>query len=123
MISKMENIVRLAIVGGRDFADNDYMKKCLQGYRKENTVIQVVSGGARGADSLGEGWAKENGIPTKIFPAQWDKYGKSAGFRRNKDIVANCDAIAAFWDGRSKGTENTISIARMNSKKVTIFKY
>ena len=119
----MENIVRLAIVGGRDFADYDYMKRCLEGYRKENTVIQVVSGGARGADSLGERWAKENGIPTKIFPAQWDKYGKSAGFRRNKDIVANCDAVAAFWDGQSRGTENTISIAQSNSKKVTIFKY
>ena len=115
--------VRLAIVGGRDFSDYAYMQECLKKYRERHTVLQVVSGGARGADSLGERWADENGVAKRIFPAQWDLYGKSAGFRRNRDIVANCDAVAAFWDGRSKGTGNTISLAKAAGKPVTIFRY
>jgi predicted Rossmann fold nucleotide-binding protein DprA/Smf involved in DNA uptake len=115
--------VRLAIVGGRDFSDYAYMQECLRKYRETHTVIQVVSGGARGADSLGERWAVENGIERRIFPADWNRYGKSAGFRRNRDIVAGCDAVAAFWDGRSRGTENTIALARAAGKPVTIYKY
>lgn len=115
--------VRLAIVGGRDFQNYELMKAKLAELRKSTNIIQVVSGGARGADSLGERWADENGIPKRIFPAQWDKYGKSAGFRRNKDIVANCDVVAAFWDGESRGTAHTISLARETGKTLHVFNY
>lgn len=115
--------VRLAIVGGRDFSDYPYMQECLRKLQQENTVLQVVSGGARGADSLGERYADENGIPKHIFQAEWDKYGRSAGFRRNRDIVDACDMIAAFWDGRSRGTENTIALARAAGKRVVIYNY
>lgn len=119
----MSRYIRLAIVGGRNFQDYDYMKRCIDQLRKEYSVIGIISGGARGADTLGERYAREAGIDTRIFPADWDRYGKSAGFRRNRDIVANCDAVAAFWDGRSKGTQNTIELARAAGKPVRIFKY
>lgn len=115
--------VRLAIVGGRDFQDYEFMKTKLAELGKKLQIVLVVSGGARGADTLGERWADENGIPKNIFPALWDKYGKSAGFRRNRDIVAGSDAVAAFWDGKSRGTENTIAIARAAGKPVYIFRY
>ena len=117
------NYVRLAIVGGRDFSDYDYMKECLRKYREGHTILKVVSGGARGADSLGARWADENGIPKQEFLPDWNRYGKSAGFRRNRTIVDNCDAVAAFWDGRSRGTENTIALARAAGKPVQIYKY
>lgn len=115
--------IRLAIVGGREFNDYDLLKTSIAQLQQSRTILQVVSGGAKGADSLGERWADENGIPKKIFPAQWDKYGKRAGFLRNKDIVANCDEVIAFWDGRSRGTADTIATARAQGKKVTIISF
>ncbi len=115
--------IKLAIIGGRDFTNYEYMKNSLAKLAQEITIIQVVSGGARGADSLGEQWANEQNIPINIFPAQWEKYGRSAGFRRNKDIINNCDMVAAFWDGQSRGTENSIQLAKEQRKPVRIFKY
>ncbi len=115
--------IRLAIVGGREFSDYELLKSSLKQLQKDRTVIQVVSGGARGADTLGERWADENGIDKKIFPAQWDRYGKHAGFIRNKDIVRNCDEVIAFWDGKSRGTADTIATARLEGKKVTIINF
>ena len=119
----MKKYIRLAIVGGRDFQNYDYMKQCIDQLRQNHCVISIVSGGARGADSLGEHYAKENGIDTRIFPPDWERYGKSAGFRRNRTIVDNCDMMAAFWDGSSRGTQNTIELARAAGKPVRIFKY
>lgn len=122
-MNDLKPIIRLAIVGGRDFSDYNLMKERLAEVANEYQVVCVVSGGARGADSLGERWAKENGISTMIFPADWDRYGKSAGFRRNKDIVANADLVAAFWDGKSHGTKNTIDLTRAARKMLLIFPY
>ena len=115
--------VRLAIVGGRDFQNYAYMQECLSELQKEYTIIGVISGGAKGADTLGEKWADQNKITKRIFPADWEKYGKSAGMRRNKDIVDNADIIAAFWDGKSRGTANTIERARLSRKILKIYKY
>lgn len=75
-----------------------------------------MSGGAKGADSLAERFAKENNIETMIFPADWDKYGKNAGYIRNKDIISNSDIVIAFWDGKSKGTKISIDLAKQSSK-------
>ena len=82
----------------------------------------VISGGAKGADSLGEQFAKEFGYGRTIFLPQWDKYGKSAGFRRNQQIVDACDMVLAFWDGKSRGTADTILKARI-AKKPTFIIY
>ena len=114
---------KLAIVGGRDFSDYELMKRTLDEYQKTHTVIEIVSGGARGADSLGAQFAREHGIKLTEFLPDWNRYGKSAGFRRNGSIVMNSDEVIAFWDGQSRGTANTISIARTFGKPVYIIRY
>jgi len=86
-------------------------------------ITEIISGGARGADTLAEMYARHRALPVKVFPAEWDKYGKSAGFRRNADIVKNSDIIVAFWDGKSKGTKHTIDLARRYFKEVKIIKF
>lgn len=113
--------MRIAIIGSRGFNDYDKLEKTLNEYLdKEDKVSMIVSGGARGADSLGERWAKENGIETLIFLPDWNKHGKSAGYIRNKDIIENSDLVIAFWDGVSKGTKHSIDIARSSGKEVII---
>ena len=111
-------MLRLAIIGSRDFNDYNLVKSTLEKYKDKISI--VVSGGANGADSLGERWAIDNGIETLIFPAEWDKYGKRAGYIRNQTIIQNCDCVIAFWNGESKGTNHSINLANKNSKPVKI---
>ena len=70
---------KYAIIGGRDFNNYQSIKNVMA---FQEAVNLIISGGARGADSLAERFAKENGIPFKLFPANWDRYGKSAGYKR-----------------------------------------
>lgn len=110
--------MKLAIIGSRDFNDYKLLTQTLETYKDKITI--VVSGAARGADSLGERWAIENGKQTIIFPADWDKYGKRAGYIRNEDIIKNSDCVIAFWDGISKGTNHSITLASRYNKPVKI---
>jgi hypothetical protein len=113
--------MRIAIIGGRNFNDYELIDKTLEPYL--NRIRCVVSGGAIGADSLGERWAKNNNVDTLIFLPDWKKYGKSAGYIRNKDIVSNSDIIFAFWDGKSKGTEHSINICKKEKKELVIVNF
>lgn len=72
----------------------------------------ILSGAARGADTLAIEYAKLRNIPCREFPAQWDRYGKRAGMIRNREMLAHADALVAFWDGRSRGTKNMVDIAK-----------
>ena len=108
--------MKTAIIGSRNFTDYKLLKE----YCSKFDITEVISGGARGADSLAENYAKENNIKLTVFPADWKKFGKSAGFIRNKDIIDNADFVIAFWDGESKGTLNSINIAKSQNKKVDI---
>jgi hypothetical protein len=110
--------MKLAIVGSRSFCNEELLEKSLESLK--DRVTMVVSGGAKGADSLAESWADKCGIPTKVFKPDWQKYGRGAGMIRNKDIIENCDECVAFWDGKSKGTENSISLCKKLNKKLTI---
>lgn len=74
-------------------------------------ITEVVSGGAKGADSLGERWAKERGIPIQRFDADWDAFGKRAGHIRNGEMAAYAEALVAFPLADSRGTQNMISEA------------
>lgn len=71
----------------------------------------IVSGGARGVDSAAESAARVRGMQTVIYKAEWARYGNSAGYKRNADIVKAADVVVAFWDGVSKGTKHTIDLA------------
>ena len=70
--------------------------------------IMILSGGASGADLMGEQYAADRGYTVQRYPAQWNIFGKRAGLIRNRLMAENADALIAFWDGRSKGTQNMI---------------
>ena len=108
---------RLAIVGSRTFSDYALLKKTLDEYKN---ISKIISGGARGADKLGEKWAKENNIETLIFLPDWNKYGRAAGVIRNRDIVSNSDTVIAFQDGKSTGTLSSINLAKKLKKNLKI---
>jgi hypothetical protein len=110
--------MKIAIIGSRNFTNYKLLQEILEQYQPKITL--VVSGAAKGADSLGEKWALENNIQTLIFPADWNQYGKRAGFIRNEDIIKNCDCCVAFWDGESKGTKHSLSLCKKYNKPVKI---
>ena len=98
----------VAIVGSRDFNDESYMERMVEEAVGIDNIDLIVSGGAKGADSLAEELAVKHDIPTKIYPANWLRYGKSAGMIRNKEIVRAADVVIAFWNGQSPGTKMSI---------------
>lgn len=100
--------MKVIIAGTRDFKDYGLLKIVVNQYHKIYGITEVVSGTAKGADELGERWAKENNIPIKKFPAEWKKHGRAAGPIRNEQMAEYADYLIAFWDGTSKGTKNMI---------------
>lgn len=116
----MKPQVKLAIIGSRVFRERELLVKTIDKFREDYDVIEIISGGAQGADKLGEEYGISHNIKTTIFPANWGKYGRGAGFRRNYDIIKACDIVIAFWDGKSAGTQHSIKIAREQGKTVII---
>lgn len=111
----------LGIVGCRDFHDYDRFCQYMQCVDTHD-ITRIVSGGASGADALAERYAREHNIPLTIHYADWTRYGRSAGPRRNRLIVQDSDRIVAFWDYQSRGTASTISIAKETGCPVSIFR-
>lgn len=118
------DIFHLGVIGSRSFNDYALCKKTLDKVLKrlldKHEQVVLVSGGAKGADSLAKKYSNENKIKIIEFLPDWDKYGKSAGFMRNKDIVKKSDLLLAFWDGESRGTYH--SIKQMNIKSLAHIK-
>lgn len=112
--------MKLAVVGSRNFNDYDLLKKYLDKIHSVEPITLIVSGGAKGADSLSERWAKEKNIPTDIYYPDWKKFGKKAGYIRNQDIIKNSNKCIAFWDGVSKGTRHSIDLCKKQNKKCKI---
>lgn len=116
----MENF-KVIIAGSRGFSNYKLLKeKCneyLREKRKEYNII-IISGGARGADFYGEKYAQDEGFSLEVFLANWNKFGKSAGFRQNEQMAEVADALIAFWDGKSHGTKHMIEI--MENKKLLV---
>jgi predicted Rossmann fold nucleotide-binding protein DprA/Smf involved in DNA uptake len=116
-------IKRVVIAGCRDYDNYNeakaYIDICLSNIRKRNEII-IISGGAKGADSLGERYAEENGFKVEKYPADWERYGRSAGPRRNRQMAEISDYVICFWDGESRGTRSMIESARKFGKPVKI---
>lgn len=108
------------IAGSRNIWDYNKVKAAVKNSGFD--IDTVVSGTAGGVDRLGERWAKDNDIDVKRFPAEWGKYGKRAGYLRNKKMAEIADALVAIWDGKSKGTKHMINIAEEKGLKVYIEK-
>jgi hypothetical protein len=116
---------RLIIAGGREFSDYALLQKkvdVMLSAKRFSLLIEVISGKAKGADTLGEQYAKANGFTIKEFPANWSK-GKSAGDERNKAMAEYADACICFWDGRSKGTKHMIDLATAQGLPVRVIFY
>lgn len=112
--------MNIAIVGSRSFGYLDMVKLHVQRIAAKYPDAVIISGGARGVDSAAEVAAKHHGLDTLIFPAEWDKYGKSAGFKRNRDIVEAADVVVGFWDGTSRGTKHSLDLALELGKPVFV---
>lgn len=117
-------MLKCAIVGGRDFNDYGFMKKVLdERFDNLSFVESIVSGGAKGADTLAERYAKEIGRPVVVFKPDYKKYGRGAALVRNTQIIEYSDVVYAFWDGRSKGTRDAINKAQKLAKILYVIRY
>lgn len=111
--------MKVIIAGGRDFTNYALVEDAIKCSAFE--ITQVVSGKAKGVDTLGEVWALANNIPVEAFPADWSQHGRAAGPIRNREMAEYADALIAIWDGESKGTANMIQQAR--NKRLNVFIY
>lgn len=118
--------MKLIVAGGRDFVDTQVMITVLMDLVDKGKIDpnpELVCGMARGADiSAFRLWKSEN-MQIHVFHAEWDTYGKSAGFRRNKEMGEFADAAVCFWDGKSKGTKHMIDIMNRLNKPVYVVRY
>lgn len=102
--------MKTIIAGGREIISMGVLNAAIHASKFQ--ISEVVCGGARGADALGKRWAEGQEVPVKMFPADWDTHGKSAGYKRNAEMAEYADALIALWDGESKGTRHMIELAR-----------
>jgi len=117
---------RVIIAGTRSFNDYNLLKENCEYLLRESMEkhqIIIVSGQAKGADTMGERFAKEHGLPCEYYPANWQIHGRAAGPIRNKEMANNADALIAFWDGHSRGTRSMINLARKMGLQVAICRY
>lgn len=111
--------MHVIIAGSRDITDFRIISQAI--HASGFSISSVISGAARSVDQLGERWAKEHGIPVLRMPAEWNRFGRSAGFRRNEDMAGIGDALIAIWDGKSCGTRHMIETARMKGLRVFVW--
>jgi hypothetical protein len=106
------------VTGGRNFMQRSFLYESLDKIHKNNKIDLVINGGASGADSLSTEWAIERGVDFKIIPAEWGKYGKSAGPKRNRLMLARYpEATVVAFEGGS-GTNGCVEMAK--SKQMNI---
>lgn len=115
--------MKTIIAGSRSFTNYELLKNSCVPLLKGMSDVEIVSGTANGADKLGERYALENDYQIKRFPAQWDIYGKSAGYIRNEEMAKYANMLIAFWDGQSKGTMHMINLAKKHNLDVYIIQY
>jgi len=99
-------LMKVIIAGSRTIEDYDRVAEAMAASGYDPT--EVVSGGARGVDELGEKWARRHDLPVTQMPADWEEHGKAAGPKRNARMADYADALVAVWDGRSPGTRDML---------------
>lgn len=121
--------IRIIIAGGRDFNDYEFLQDKVSDFILMElpediwSEIEIVSGGANGADKLGERYAKERNCKMTRFIPDWNKHGKKAGILRNHEMGDYADVLLAFWDQKSKGTKDMITYATKQGLWVEVFTY
>lgn len=116
-------MLSLIVAGGRNFRDKELLYSTLDSMANTHGIDEIVCGMARGADLLGKQYANDHLIKLAEFPANWAKFGKSAGYIRNKEMAKYANSLLAFWDGKSKGTKHMIDLAREYKLKVKVIYY
>lgn len=109
--------MKTIIAGSRGVVDYNVLLKAVGECGWE--ITHVISGAARGADALGERYAKENNLPLTRMPADWNK-GRGAGYIRNIEMASIAEACLVLWDGESKGSAHMINIAAKNNLKLFV---
>jgi hypothetical protein len=110
--------VKLCIAGSRTIKDLDVVTKAVQQSGFSPTCI--ISGTASGVDKLGEEYAELHGLKLMLYPADWNRHGKAAGYIRNTQMAKESDAVICIWDGESKGTMHMINICRKMQKPLLV---
>lgn len=105
-------VARVLVCGGRDFNDKEWVYKYLDGYSSGFWSVTIIQGGARGADALAKAWSKDRDFPMEEYKADWEKFGKGAGYRRNKQMLieGKPTVVIAFPGGR--GTADMVKQAK-----------
>lgn len=109
---------RVGIVGSREYPDLEEVREFIGSLPPS---VTIVSGGARGVDTAARSAAREFKLKYKEWPAEWNLYGRQAGFMRNAQIVKDSDIVIAFWDGISKGTQHTIELCDQFRVRCIVF--
>jgi len=116
----LNRYMKTIIAGGRNITD--YLQVHHAVTKAPWLITEVVSGMAKGVDTLGEQWAEKAAVPVKQFPADWDQHGKKAGPLRNIEMGEYAEALIAIWDGKSRGTKHMIDYATSKGLKVYVHK-
>lgn len=125
-----ENTFFCMVVGTRTY--NNYQTFCTILDKalssKTHQKIIIISGGAKGADSLAEKYAKEKGYHMIVFEAEWERLGNKAGPIRNEQMHKFVSTfpnrgVIAFWDGKSRGTASNFNLAKQYQNQIRIYNY
>ena len=117
---------KVIVAGGRDFNNQAFLNKTLDVLlvdKARSHEIVIVSGAAKGADTQGEVYARMKDYLLESHPADWDTYGRAAGYRRNKEMAESADALICFWDGESRGSKHMIDLATAQELFVRVIRY
>ena len=114
-------MAKVVVAGGRTYTNTGMVFICLEDIVQKDDVI--ISGHAKGVDMMGELYAQKNNLACEIYPAEWDKYGRSAGPRRNEQMAQVADKVVVFWNFKSRGTKNMVEMAKKYKKELFIFDY
>ena len=120
------NACRVIVAGSRSFYNYRLMEFELDKLFNENKEfagreIKIISGMALGADALAIDYADKHKLTKILFPANWKRYPRIAGFLRNEDMLSVATHLVAFWDGKSSGTRHMIEIAKGKGIPVWVF--
>lgn len=119
---------RLLVCGSRGITDKDWIFSQIESYWYEHLACYsdpiMIEGAARGVDLIAKAYAVENNWEVEEYPAEWDKYGRGAGYIRNDIMVKAADEVLILWDGESRGTKNDIDLCKKYNKphKIVLYK-
>jgi len=112
--------MKVIVAGSRSLGTWSQVTQAIVNSGWEKDITEIVSGTARGVDTMGELYANTYNIPIRRFPANWSKYGKAAGPIRNREMAEYADMLIAVWDGKSPGTGSMIRTMQLLAKPLYV---